>query len=272
MAVLLGMFAMVHGDLYYWFACENKMAAIVGWIYPCKGEGLSTLIAVSSHHISARQPALSFPLVGETTEGWVALMPHLTRQLAPATIAADTHWSTSQKDYAKAGLYSKKELVEWRSKIMFPSYQEATLRSLTYGNCLADGQCEMDGSASIPLYNLDILAPGVDNLLGAWAKFKSWLKDWRDFLALCCILIFVFCCEADLCTVAAAAIKAGPTMAIMVGRQIYDYHQQLYITSVKQHLSENVGTEDSRRESAPMEEEILTAGIKAILYFYHSRR
>ena len=47
--------------------------------------------------------------------------------------------------------------------------------------------------ASIPLYDLDMLAPGVANLLGAWAKFKSLLKDWGDFVALCCILIFVFC-------------------------------------------------------------------------------
>ena len=130
----------------------------------------------------------------------------------------------------------------------------------------------MNGAASIPLYDLDMLAPGMANMLGDWAKFKSLLKDCGDFLALCWILIFVFRCEADLCTVAAAAIKAGPTMAIMVGRQIYDYHQQLYMMSVKQHLSENVSTEDSSRESAPMEEEILTAGSKAILYFYHSRR
>ncbi|MCP3664271.1 MAG: hypothetical protein GY696_17565 [Gammaproteobacteria bacterium] len=26
-AVQLGMFAMVHNNLYYWFACENKVAA-----------------------------------------------------------------------------------------------------------------------------------------------------------------------------------------------------------------------------------------------------
>ncbi|MCP3664272.1 MAG: hypothetical protein GY696_17570 [Gammaproteobacteria bacterium] len=146
---------------------------------------MSTLNADSSHHVPARQPALSFPLVVETKEGWVALMPHLTRQLAPATTAADTPWSTSQEDYAKAGLYRKKELVEWHSKIMFPSYQEATLWSVTYRNCLADGQCEMDGSASIPLYDLDMLAPGMSNMLGDWAKFKSLLKDCGDFLALC---------------------------------------------------------------------------------------
>ncbi len=114
-------------------------------------------------------------------------MPHLTRQQAPAAIAAYTPWSAGQEDYAKAGLYSKKEPLECCSKIMFPSYQEATLRSLTYGNCLADGQCETDGAASIPLYNLDMLAPGLANLLGAWAKFKSLLKDWGDFLVLCSI-------------------------------------------------------------------------------------
>ena len=90
-----------------------------------------------------------------------------------------------QEDYAKAGLYSKKEQVEWHSKIMFPSYQEATLWSVTYRNCLADGQCEMDGAASIPLYDLDMLAPGMANMLGDWAKFKSLLKDCGDFLALC---------------------------------------------------------------------------------------
>ncbi len=98
---------------------------------------------------------------------------------------------------------------------------------------------------AFPLYDLDTLAPGVANPLGVWARFKSWLNKWRDLLALCCILIFVCHFVADLCTVVALAVKAGPTAAITVWLHIYDYHRQLYKTSVKQHLSANISTEDS---------------------------
>ncbi|MCP3668735.1 MAG: hypothetical protein GY696_40675 [Gammaproteobacteria bacterium] len=72
---------------------------------------------------------------------------------------------------------------------------------MTYGNCLADG------AASIRLYYLDMLAPGVANLLGVWARFKSWLKEWRDLLVLCCILLFVCRFAGNLCTVVAAAVR-----------------------------------------------------------------
>ncbi len=47
----------------------------------------------------------------------------------------------------------------------------ATLRAVTYGNCLTDGQRETDDAASIPLYDLDMLAPGVVNLLRVWSRF-----------------------------------------------------------------------------------------------------
>ena len=61
-----------------------------------------------------------FPLVVKTTEGWVAMMPHLTRQPAPANIPAGQPWTASQEDYTEAELYSRKELVESRPDPLWP--------------------------------------------------------------------------------------------------------------------------------------------------------
>ena len=194
-AVQLGLFAMVHSNLYYQFACKNKTAAIAEVSKCWLDIPLLQVISFGSRNHGRMGSTDASPDLTTSACSYIHYKP----------------WTASLENSAKAGLYSQKVLVE------FPSYQEATLLSVTYGNYLADGQCEMDGAASIPMYDLEMLAPGVANPLGAWARLKSWLKEWGDFLALCCILIFVFRCAADLCTVVAAALKAGPTVVITVG-------------------------------------------------------
>ncbi|MCP3663075.1 MAG: hypothetical protein GY696_11360 [Gammaproteobacteria bacterium] len=82
----------------------------------------------------------------QTTEGWVALMPHLTRQPEPAQLPNYQLWIAEMEEYSTLGPYSEKELEEWRGKMLFPSYKKATLGAEAYGNCLAVGECTATGA------------------------------------------------------------------------------------------------------------------------------
>ncbi|MCP3662298.1 MAG: hypothetical protein GY696_07345 [Gammaproteobacteria bacterium] len=84
-------------------------------------------------HFSKTVCSKFFPLTVEMEEGCAAQMPHLTRQPAPAEIEAVQPWTASKEDFTVVGLYSPKKLKEWRSKILFPSYREATLRRVRGG-------------------------------------------------------------------------------------------------------------------------------------------
>ncbi len=105
-------------------------------------------------------------------------------------------------------------------------------------------------AANIPVYNLAKLSPGLDNPLGIfWNRFREWLRDLDDVLTLIYIILFVGWTAADVCTIGAAAVKARPWVAVAVGRRLYDTHCQLYQTTMKQHRTTSVSTENEHEES-----------------------
>ncbi|MCP3661967.1 MAG: hypothetical protein GY696_05630, partial [Gammaproteobacteria bacterium] len=69
-------------------------------------------------------------------------------------------------EYSTLGLYSEKELEEWRGKMLFPSYKKATLGAIAYGNCLAVGECAARGTDN---------SPESLNPLGIWTQLRTWL-------------------------------------------------------------------------------------------------
>ena len=79
----------------------------------------------------------------------MALRPHLTRQPEPAQLPNDQLWKAEIEEFSTVGLYSEKELEEWRRKMLFPSYKKATLGAVAYGNCLAIGECTATGGDKI---------------------------------------------------------------------------------------------------------------------------
>ena len=89
------------------------------------------------------------------------------------------------EDFSAAGLCSLKEIREWQGKMLFPPYRKATLGA---DSCLAARECAAEGTANIQMYNLAKLSPGLINPLGMWNKFRGWLREWDDVLALICIL------------------------------------------------------------------------------------
>ncbi|MCP3667542.1 MAG: hypothetical protein GY696_34460 [Gammaproteobacteria bacterium] len=178
-----GLFTSTHGDMLYKFRCPNQTAKILEledcWTdIPIQGVGFviphNKLFTPHSSKIACSK---FFPLTVQTTEGWVALMPHLTRQPEPAQLPSDRLWKAEMEEYSAAGLYSEKELDEWRKKMLFPSYKKATLGAVAYGNCLAVGECAATGADKIPVYSLAKLSPGSLNPLGIWTKFRTWLRE-----------------------------------------------------------------------------------------------
>ncbi|MCP3664777.1 MAG: hypothetical protein GY696_20165 [Gammaproteobacteria bacterium] len=108
--------------------------------------------------------------------------------------------------------------------MLFPSYKKAILGAVAYGNCLAIGECAAMGADNMPVYSLAKLSPGSLNPLGIWTKFRTWLREWGDVMALFCILIFFGTTAANLATIIMAAVKAGPTVAAGIGRRTYPHH------------------------------------------------
>ncbi len=90
-------------------------------------------------------------------------MPHLTRQPETAQLPNDQLWRAKTEEFATVGLYSVKELEEWREKMLFSSYKKATLGALAYGNLLAVGECTATGVDNIPVNSLAKLSPGSLN-------------------------------------------------------------------------------------------------------------
>ena len=43
------------------------------------------------------------------------------------------------------------------------------------------------GTENIPVYSLAKLSPGSLNPLGVWTRFREWLREWGDVMALVCI-------------------------------------------------------------------------------------
>ncbi|MCP3668379.1 MAG: hypothetical protein GY696_38820 [Gammaproteobacteria bacterium] len=139
----------------YKFWCPNQTAEILEledcWTdIPIQGGGFviphNRLYTPHSSKIACSR---FFPLTVQTTEGWVALRPHLTRQPEPAQLPNDQLWKAEIEEFSTVGLYSEKELEEWRRKMLFPSYKKATLGAVAYGNCLAIGEFTATGGDKI---------------------------------------------------------------------------------------------------------------------------
>ena len=130
--------------------------------------------------------------------------------------------------------------------MLFPSYKKATLGAVAYGNCLAVGECAATGADNIPVYSLAKLSPGSLNPLGIWTRFRTWLREWGDVMALVCILIFFETTAANVATIIVEAVKAGPTVAASVGCHLYSHHHHLLRITLQEH-------KDNRVEKSEME-------------------
>ncbi|MCP3664793.1 MAG: hypothetical protein GY696_20245 [Gammaproteobacteria bacterium] len=141
-----------------------------------------------------------------------------------------TYGEAEREEYSTLGLYSEKELEEWRGNMLFPSYKKATLCVVAYGNCLAVGECAATGADNIPVYSMAKQSPGILNPLGIWTRFRTWLREWEDVMALLCILILFGTTAANVATIIVATVKAGLSVAAGVGQRLYGHHCHALIT------------------------------------------
>ena len=80
----------------------------------------------------------TFPLTVKAKEGWVKLIPAIVKAQAPMEMTINTllvNWT----DYSHGGIYTEQEQAEWLHTLTFPSYTEASLKEITYGLCIGDG-------------------------------------------------------------------------------------------------------------------------------------
>ncbi len=212
-----GGFGLAHGEVFYQYNCRIARAEIVEddrcWRdIPVKGGGFvnpgTRLFTLHSQQVACNQ---FYPLTIATDEGWVAIMPHLVRQPAPASLPT-THDGAQRAPR----FHSPAEAREWQRFIQDATQQQTALHTLTYGDCLATHTCSPGDSQNLPVYHLDQLrAPGEGTGSPVVAP-RGWLRDLGTGMALACILLCMYRCAA---AVPAALQERKPRIELDAQRQ-----------------------------------------------------
>ena len=117
----------------YKFSCPNKTAEILEledcWTdIPIQGGGfLSPHNRLYTPHSSKVACSRFFPLTVQTTDGWVALMPHLARQPEPVHLPNEQLWKAETEDLEMASSIAPKSSRNGRERCYFPATKRPLL-------------------------------------------------------------------------------------------------------------------------------------------------
>ncbi len=247
-----GKFGLIKGDLFLVFECLSKTSEIreESTCYqdiPIKPSGyVKPLTRQQVAHSNPVPCSSTFPLSIRAEEGWIQITPHLKLRPNPLEMKPDQD-ELEMEDFSAGGLYSQKELDDWKHTLNFPAYEQAVLKSITYGTCVESGTCDTGPSDEITPYSLNTLIPSIEGKLDLYHRFKEFLHMYGDFMAFLCLLIMTVKFLSDIVMVTITALQAGPGAAAAFLVQIYCYNQQTYRRIMRRHeqKKESTGAEDT---------------------------
>ena len=83
-----------------------------------------------------------FPTMVNTMEEWVTINPHV-KPAAPPRNMSLLGVQVSHESLAHGGIYTDQELAAWEAQIQFQSFHQAVTKSISYGICIKEEQCEV---------------------------------------------------------------------------------------------------------------------------------
>ena len=230
------------GDTYLTFKCTQRNSTIredancytdipiepSGYVNP-----VNRLFTQHSTKVSCNR---RFPLIVETNEAWVELLPHLKVRPAPKVKSVQKESQPIFEDFDQGGIYTSRELEEWTHLHSFPAYQKALLTSFSYGSCANTGNCKIQSTdTGIDAYDLQRLVPEIEDSVNLWKQFKNWLHLYGDLLAFLALTIIGIKLLSDILVICIAMIQAGPAAAAVLCCQIFLYNRSVYNKMMRKH-------------------------------------
>ena len=192
------MFMKRNGDTYSVFKCKAKVGTLkpaetCHEDIPIEGGFVKPNRVLTSH--SAPKPCNKyFGLKVLTLENsWVEINPHIKTTAEPEDLPNQLN-NFEHEDLSDGGLYTTAELDAWKRHIELSDYHVAISKSISYGVCTAQGDCE--DNPGMPAYDLTNLYP--ENLVdkyNPWTKVDKWIQKWGTWISLSVIIVetFHFC-------------------------------------------------------------------------------
>lgn len=212
-------FGRIVGDIVYLFTCVNRTDRILEAEFcysdiPISEGFVDPATRLYKNH-STRVPChRRFPMVVESTNGWIEILPELKPITAPRKYQHQTT-NIQSEDFKDSGLYTANELKEFQHLLTFPDYKKALLNEVSLGNCVTDDQCKtVSSSDQITAYNFNQLVPAIVNEFDILHNLDNWIHSYGDYLAALCILLIFFKLFVNLIILTITWMRAGPSAAL----------------------------------------------------------
>ena len=200
-----------NGDTVEHFQCAEKVGKIIdnsNICYshiPIHGGFVKIRNRLFTSH-SATQPCNQmFGVKLYTNEKvWIELTPSgggIKKMIEPEDLPLQGH-KFHHEDLSGGGIYTEKELEAWKNHLELGDYQDAVMKTISFGVCNHRGDCPAHPSS--PHYNLDHLnaITSTFETLSLWKRFNRFVQSWAVYLCLIvigietmrlCIFISVIC-------------------------------------------------------------------------------
>ena len=184
-----------NGDTAEHFKCSKKKGKILDNLEVCHDEIpiVGGYVRVSTKtfmaHSAPRPCNKHFGLKILTSEGvWIELNPEAKKIPEPADLPAIDH-DLHHEDLSDGGIYTKTELAAWTRHIELGDIVDAVTKSITYGVCQAQEECE--SHPAIPSYNLEVLTQGISELVptSLWKRIDDYVRYCSGYVSILVLLI-----------------------------------------------------------------------------------
>ena len=181
-APLQGYNTLRKGDVIYVFSCSKKSGRVVA-LKQCYNkipiEGnlfIDPITRIASEHAAATECNQIFPMVVETSSGWISVTNVIKPVKAPETMHREKI-ASDHESQLHAGIYTPEEEQAWESLVTLGSFKEATVEEISLGVCRQSGKCVLQPGPQYSTYNLQNLVDKVNPVLSITEHMNKWLQS-----------------------------------------------------------------------------------------------